>query len=274
MAKKKKTGHNNTTQLAPGWNVREPIERADLAPEERVNLDPEACDRLIKQHGVRVKVYRSLYCPNVKSIDGGEHNIDCQMCNGSGFMDLKPLCMDVVIQNQALEKLHHVEGFVDGNTVAITFPIGIEIQYFTLIELLDHSDIFFQRVARSQGDVDRLKYKALRINVLIAQDGVEYFEGTDFKLNDNGDVVWKDGKGPLPGTIYSTHYEANIQFRATRAVHANRFDQVLNEGKIAQVKFNEQWICTKEFLVRRQGFNGEELLPNPIPNYSEETPEE
>ena len=267
--------HNKTTKKVQGWNVREPFVRDDLASQERVNLNPDSFDKLIKQHGVQVKVFRTVYCPNVKSIDGAEHNVDCDMCNGSGFLDIRPLCIEVFIQGQSLEQLHASEGFSDGNTVSITFPIGIELQYFTLIELMNHSEIFFQRIARSEGDIDRTKYRALRVNVLIAKNGVEYFEGTDFKLNANGDIVWKDGKGPLPGEIYSINYEANIQFRAIKALHTNRFEQVkVNNGQIAEMKFPEQWVCTKEFLVKRKGFNGEELLPNPIPGYKEETPED
>lgn len=273
---KKKGSHNNTTQKVQGWSVREPVLRPDLANEpNRVNLDPTKFDNLIKRHGVKVHIFRSMYCPNVKSIDGGEHNIDCTLCNGSGFLDTRPITMDVFIQNQTLDQLHAVEGMHDGNTVMMSFPIGIELQYFTLIELCDHSEIFFQRIARSDGDLDRLKYKALRVNILIDQDGVEYFEGSDFKLNSNGDILWLQGKGPYTDTIYSIHYESRIQFRAIKAMHTNRFEQVkLSDGNIAQVKFPEQWMCTKEFLVRRQGTNGEDLLPNKIPHYEEETPEE
>ncbi len=269
MALSKKIGHNNTTQLAQGWQVREPVFGPETDSQERINLEPLAFDRLIGQHGVNVRVFRTLYCPNVKSIDAGEHNIDCDMCQGSGFLDLKPLCIKAVIQNQALEKMQHVEGFVDGNTVVITFPIGIELQYFTLIELSDFSEVFFQRLAKSPTNVDRIKYKALRINVLIDQYGVEYFQEKDFSLNANGDLLWKEGKAPESKTILSIHYESKIQFRATRALHNNRFEQVKIEGKIAQLKMPEQWICSKEFLVRRKGFNGEELLPNPIPHYDE-----
>lgn len=271
----KRQSHNDNTNKIPGWNVSEPKLVKDPSSFERVNLKPPAFDRLIKQHGVQVHVHRTMYCPNVKSIDGGEHEIDCPMCNGSGFMDVKPLKVFAFIQNQTLEQRHGVEGFADGNTVAITFPIGVELQYFTLIELCDHSEIFFQKVVRSEGTNDVLKYKALRVNVLIDKSGVEYTQGLDFVLNDLGNIVWKEGKGPESGTIYSVHYEARIQFRAVRSLHTNRFEQIRQEGGVvAQVKMPEQWLCTKEFLVRRRGFNGEELLPNAIPGYDEGTPDE
>lgn len=270
---KKRTNNANTNSV-PGWAVREPVIIPEPDRQERVNLDPDAIDRLIKQHATKCLIFRTLYCVNVKSIDGAEHAIDCTACNGSGFMDVKPLESFVLLQNQALDKMAHVEGFVDGNSVSATFLSGIELQYFTLVELKDHTEIFFQRVVRSKGQIDRLKYKACRVNVLIDRDLVEYFADLDFTIL-NGDILWKDGRGPKPDIIYSIHFEAKIQFRATRAMHVVRFEQAKTDtGAIAQMKMPEQWLLQKEFLVRRKGTNGEELMPNPIPGYLEETPEE
>lgn len=266
--------HNKTTKKIKGWNVVEPQVYKDDAPQERVNLNPEAFDKLINQKGIFVNVYRTTYCPNVKSVDGGEHNIDCDMCNGSGWLDLSPICVKAFIQSQNNEKSLQANGYVDDNTVLFTFPIGIELQYFTLIELRDFTDIYIQRVARSQGTIDNLKYKAKRVNLLVDSNGREYIEGSDFCLTNNGQVKWKSGKGPAPETIYSIHYEAIVQFRATTAIHVNRFTQATVDGGIAHVKMPEQWMCSKEFLVRNKDDQGEDMKPNPIPNYTEETPED
>ena len=107
------TSNDNTNKLQ-GWNITDTKELADLEPSERVDLDPRKFDKLIKQKGVRVKVYRSMYCPKVKSIDGAEHEIDCDMCNGSGYIDLHPICTNSFIQNQELEKIQLPEGWLDG----------------------------------------------------------------------------------------------------------------------------------------------------------------
>lgn len=270
-----KTDHNKNTKKVSGWNVTPAKVRPEITSLERVNLNPEAFDRLIEQHGVNVKVYRTMFCPNVKSIDGGEHETDCTLCNGSGWMDVKPINTIAFIQSQSQDPKHAVEGFHDGNTVYISFLRNIELQYFTLIELCDHTEIFYQRVVRSASNIDNLKYKALRVNVIVDQFGNEYTEGPDFKLNDNGSIVWKENRGPQEGDIYSIHYECKIQFRAIKALHTNRFEQVRDDtGNIARVKMPEQWICTKEFLVRRKGYDGEYLNENTIPYYTEETPEE
>jgi len=266
--------NNDNTKKVQGWNVKELIELEDLASRERVDLDPEKFNKLLKQKGIRVKVYRTMYCPNVKSIDGAEHEADCDMCMGSGYIDLRPIGTLAFLQNQNSESTQLPEGWHDGNSVYMTFPRGIELQYFTLVELVDFTDIFFQRISRSNGNIDRLKYNCQRVNVLLDQDGKEYFQGNDFKLSEMGDIVWKDGRGPAPETIYSVHYEYPPRFRATTAMHVNRFSQFKKEGKVQHIKFQEQWMLTKEFLVLRRDKDGHELLPNAIPNYSEETPED
>ena len=267
---KKPFGNNKTTKKVEAWNVKEQRTRApQKTTNPRVDLDPLAFDDLIKQKGVKVLVYRTTYCPNTKSVDGAEHNIDCMMCNGSGFVDLEPICVDAYIQNQDLEHIPQVEGFVDGNSVAITFPSGVELQYFTRIDLVDFTDIYFQRVMRTEGEtVDVLKYKACRVNILMDSNGVRYYQGQDFDIDPNGNIQWGIGTTPADNVIYTIHYETHVQFRATRALHVNRFSQFVRSGEVEYVKYPEQWICTKEFLVKRKDLDGNELEQGPYDNHT------
>ena len=250
-----------------GWDAKKnTIIPAKYSP-TKVDISVEDFEKLLRDQGVRVRVFRTTFCPNVKSIDGAEHNIDCDICNGSGFLDARPIETYAFIQNQVLEKMPFVEGMVDGNSVAVTFPTGIELQYFTLMELCDFQQPFFQRVKRQQGQVDVLKYRASQINLCVDQNGTEYFADADFELDDNGSILWKSNKGPDPDTIYSVHYEAAVQFRAVRAMHANRYAQVYqnkNGGEAVFVKLPEQWMLSKEFLVKRKDRDNNEILPNMI----------
>ena len=266
-----KHGHNKTTKNKTSWNVKESKLRPETNAQGRVDLDPFAFEALIQQKGVNVKVSRSLYCPNVKSVDGAEHNIDCQLCNGSGFIDVDPICTKAVIQNQNLESIAKIEGNVDGNHVAITFPIGIELQYFTLVELTDFTEIYYQRVMRNpDSTTDVLKYRACRVNVVIDSNGVKYYQDQDFQLDVNGNILWSGTRVPADNSIYSIHYEAHVQFRAVSAMHVNRFSQYKPKGENGQVehlKFQEQWMCVKEFLVRRRDLAGNDLDQGPYDNH-------
>lgn len=186
-----KYGHNKTTKKAKSWNVKEPTVHPEISNQGRVDLDPAKFDLLIQQKGVVAKIYRTLYCPNVKSVDGAEHEIDCELCNGSGFIDVDPICCYVFIQHQELHELPNIEGFVDGNTVLISFPIGVEVQYFTRIELHDFKDIFPQRVMRKPGSlIDVLKFPACIVNVLLDKNNVRYYQDQDFALDNNGNIKW------------------------------------------------------------------------------------
>lgn len=265
----KRHGHNKATKKKQGWNVTESKLRADLDSRERVDLNPASFSKLLEQKGVNVKVYRTSYCPNVKSVDGAEHEIDCPICNGSGWLDRQPLCTKAFLQSQDLEKMHHLEGFVDGNHVAMTFPIGIELQYFTLIELEDFTEIYIQRVLRTEGsDIDILKYNACRVNFLVDSSNTEYFQDSDFKINVNGDIEWiSGGNKPADNVVYSIHYEAPVQYRAVRAMHVNRFSQSKIGEKVEHLKFPEQWLVAKEFLVRRKDQDGNDLNQGPYDNH-------
>jgi len=256
---------SNNTKNKLGWQAKKPV----VLPGEktkgtRVDIDLVKTEAQVNDHGVRVKVYRTSFCPNVKSIDGSEHNIDCTLCFGSGLIDRHPICTKAFIQTQSLKPENFPEGWVMDNSVAATFPIGIELFYYTLVELQDYTEIFVQNVQRQTSGADLLKYKACGVNFLIDSSNLEYYMGQDFNLDENGSIAWISGKGPSVGTIYSVHYESSVQFRAIRAIKSNRFIPVSVEGGVKQIKAQEQWILQKEFLVTRTDSSGNLLTPNTI----------
>src|SRR5690348_16023994 len=115
----------------PGWNPKPipSLPRKDTPG--KVNVQPQKFDELVDVQGVRVKVFRTAFCPNVKSIDGAEHELNCPLCHGAQFVDRHPIDTWSFIQNQSLEKTQQPEGLYDGNSVAATFKLGVELQYFT-----------------------------------------------------------------------------------------------------------------------------------------------
>lgn len=272
MSGKPPRTHNSTTMHKEGWNVKESKLLPDTAPQGRVDLKPADFDKLIEQKGVRIKVFRSMYCPNVKSVDGAEHEIDCQLCNGSNFIDVDCIECKGFIQNQELERAMTEGGDIDGNTVLMTFPIGIELQYFTRVELKDFTEIYYQRVMRNpDSDTDILKFRACRVNVIIAKDNQQYFQQQDFNIDQNGNIVWGTRK-PADNMIYSIHYETHMQFRAVKAMHVTRFTQYKSDQGVEHIKMCEQWMLAKEFLLRRNDINTHQPLnEGPFDNHENTT---
>jgi len=251
----------------PGWNPK----KATVLPSKnirgKVNLDPVKYQELIHAQGVRVKVYRTTYCPNIKSLDGAEHEIDCPLCHGAQFIDKFPIDTVAFLQSQSQEMQQFSEGLYDGNSLYASFLAGIELQYFTLVELCDFTEIYIQRIKRQNGSVDVLKYKGVRVNLLVDSDGVSYLEGSDFNLDPNGNIRWCSGKGPATNKIYSINYETAVKFRAIKAVHVNRFCNVSTKEGDVQTKLPEQWILQKVYLVDRKDLDGNIINPNQIRDF-------
>lgn len=253
--------------MPKGWtgSVKTDTKRKSTLP--KVNLRPEQFNQLILDQGVRVKIFRSVPCPNLKDIESGIHEIDCPLCHGTQFVDRYPIEANLVIQSVQSEMSHLLEGLYDGNTVTMTFPSGIEAQYFTLVELLDFTENYIQRVSRQEGKVDNLKFKGIHVNLLIDQHGREYFEGSDFHLDINGNIAWVANKGPTKDTIYSIHYETLMRYRTVRALHVNRFGNVTKGGKDEMAKMPETWVAYKVFLVDRNDQLGNLIGQNKLPRH-------
>lgn len=263
-------GHNKATQHQHGWGVKGPAILGDTSTDVRIEITPDKFDELIRQRGARVLVYRTLPCPNIKSVDSAEHEIDCVLCSGSKALDVEPLETMAFIQSQTMASGQQPEGLIENSKAQMTFLIGVELEYFTRIDLCDYSMGYSEAVLRSPNSLtDVLKYNALRVNVVMDAVGVQYYQDSDFIIDSNGDILWGGGTTPADNVIFSIHYEARAQYRATNAVHVNRFTQTaLGDGLVAHQKFQESWLCTKEFLVKRKNESGTELQQGPYDNHT------
>lgn len=238
-----------------------------------VDLDFTKFDQMIEDQGVRVRVFKSLLCPNVKQIDGGEHEIDCTLCE-EGFIDEDPKEGFAFLQSQSLHTDFSKEGRWDDSTVAATFLSSFELQYFSRIELLDFTTTFYERIQRQIGEIDRLKYKAHKINTLVDKDGVKYYEGTDLRLDPNGDIEWLTQNRPANKVIYSVHYDYPITFRAIEAIHINRFGQKSFKQDFKEpTQAPQQWKLKRDFLIDRKDLDSNPLTKNKIHNpYTDNEP--
>ncbi|HMV01705.1 MAG TPA: hypothetical protein PLJ37_01135 [Chitinophagales bacterium] len=232
----------------------------------RRNLNPDDFDKLIKTHGARVKVYKTTLCPNVKKIDTVEHEIDCNLCHNNLFIDRDPLDGWSYFQSQKLERMFNVDGTFDDQMVMASFVRGIYLQYFAKVELLDFTTTFYELIQRQNGDVDRLKYSAFTVGLLIDKNGVEYKFGQDFTLTSpTRDIKWI-GNRPSQGVIYSVYYEYLLTFRALKALHVNRFSQFGLPGAatVTPVEHAQQWILKRDYLITKEDLMSLPVSPNKV----------
>lgn len=235
---------------------KDPIVGNSLVPQ----LQVDEFNKLIANQGVRCRVYNALRCPNVLKIDTGEHALNCKLCNDTHFLDVSPTTTFVFFQNQKLNKEYNKEGMWDDQDVASTFKNDVELTIFSKVELLDFSDTFSELVQRQEGQLDRLKYKALSVKYLISKIGTTYSLGQDFEVNSDGAILWI-GNQPMEREIYSICYTYPVTYRAIKALHVNRFSQN-SSGQIdvTPIQFPQQWVLRRDFLIATTDSNGD-LLP-------------
>lgn len=232
----------------------------------RKNLNPDDFDLLVKTHGVRVKFYKTTLCPNVKKIDTAEHEIDCSLCNNSLFIDYHPKEGWAYFQTQELKKMFNMDGTFDDQMVLASFVRGMYLQYFAKVELLDFTSNYYELIQRQVGTVDRLKYMAFDIGLLVDKNGVEYQYQKDFKITpDTYDLVWV-GNRPNQGVIYSVYYDYRLTFRALKALHVNRFSQFGLPGSatVTPVEHAQQWILKRDYLITKEDLLGLPVSPNKV----------
>lgn len=231
-------------------------------------LTPSQLNQLIEDQGVRARIYRTLLCPNRKSIDSAEHDINCSICKTKvGFIDIDPVESFVYIGSQDLTKQFNPEGVWDEQGAVMTFPSGVEVFYYAKVELIDFTTPMIELIQRQHGDTDRVKYPAYSYNVVIDSAGVRYYQDTDFKADINSDIIWLTANRPAYSTVYAVHYNYPVTFRALNAIHINRFGQLSHNRPTKEpIELPQQWMVKRDYLIERKDLDGNLLLINKIIN--------
>jgi hypothetical protein len=169
----------------------------------------------------------------------------------------------------------------------VTFRVGVSLQTFARVELLDFKEDFYELVQRQDTPtsgpiIDKLKYPACEvIAVFVIRNNqiVRFYHGADFDLDQNGSIRWLGTNRPLDREIMSIYYKYHPVFRVTKAVHRDRFSQynvakdlVSSDipksaykvvGDKTYVKLPETWILRRDYLLdRRDKVTGQVLRRN------------
>lgn len=245
-------------------------------PRKSQGIDVDALDQEIKDLGVRVCLYKSTSCPNMKSIESVDHNINCTVCDNN-MIDFSPKETIMLIQQQDFKQLFAVQGTFSIDEVMATFLSSESLQHYAKVVLLDFNEDFFELVQRQVGtSTDRLKYPACAVVGIFTVSGntkTQYYQGSDFEVDVNGSIKWTGLHKPADKVIYSIYYQYHPVFRTLKAVHRTRYSQYNRRpgeiqapkktvGDNTYVKLPECWILKRDYLINRKDAGGGDLPPN------------
>lgn len=250
-----------------------------------VGINPDAVDQLVKDLGVRVRVYKSTICPNMTSLESVDHDINCKACNNS-MIDFCPKDTLAMFQQQDLQQQFKMQGTFHLDECMVSFLSGVTLQQYSRVDLLDFKEDFFELIQRQEGtNIDRLKYPSCEVLGLFTVSNnitTQYFYGADFVFDINGDIEWIGAHKPADRQIYSIYYKYHPIYRAIKAVHRDRFSQwnlrpedidaphLIGPDKKCYVKLPECWILKRDYLVERRDMSLNLLSANTLYDPNEE----
>jgi hypothetical protein len=241
-------------------------------------INPDKLDQLIRDLGVRVRVYKSTLCPNMKSLESMDHDINCPVCNNN-MIDFCPKETIAMFQQQGLVEQYKLQGTFNMDEVTVSFLSGVTLAPLAKVELLDFKEDFYelvQKQVQADTDTDLLKYAACEVlGVFVIRAGVakQFYQGPDFELDVNGSVKWLTANRPNDKEIYSIYYRFHPIYRAVKALHRDRFTQwntrpdditspKTTVDGATYVKLPEEWILKRDYLLERRDQDGDKLPEN------------
>ncbi len=236
-----------------------------MAKKVTQGINVDRLDQLIKDLGVRVRLYKSTLAPNMKSLESMDQDLNDRASNNN-MVDFDCIETVVLFQQHQLAEQFNLQGTFHVNEVMVSFLSGLTIAPMAKIELLDFEESFYELIQRQEGkNIDILKYNACAIDAVFTYDRTlkeyeRYLSGTDF-IQENGNIKWISSHKPADRQVYSVYYKYHPVYRCAKAVHRDRFSQYnVRPSEIkaphktvngaTYVKMPETWIVQRDYLIK------------------------
>lgn len=192
-------------------------------------------DQALEDSGFRMNHIAVSLCPNYDSLERGNHNLNCNLCE-NGFVETKTTEFIGILTSKGIERVYRVAGNWEGGTAFLTVPSNVRISYQDIIEMPDSLSIYTQLITKSSTKIDKTRYRIKKIQFL-RTTGKEYAVNTDFAVTDDGRIEWIAKNRPAEGEIFTIRYEYHTRYRVI---------DLLNEARDALIsRSNEERIHTR-----------------------------
>lgn len=214
----------------------------DMPVNDVVHMDTGYTDAVVDGQGIILEHWKAMPCPVGKGdpYDVRKMHNDHSGCS-NGYIyekggDITCLFVGNSKHLQALDV-----GFVTGSTVQITIPryyngsdspvvmATLDRLYLkgTLSDQTPINVIATQLFEHNTSGMDRLKYPANAVEVVIDSHGTRYYQGTDFNLG-SGQLVWVGNRQPGmdpatgKGEVCSVRYQYTPYWYVSNLIHEIR----------------------------------------------------
>jgi hypothetical protein len=267
----KKTGSLKVNGRAPGDPSPAGQAGADLN-RFRVDFDRDKFTRLLLDKGYEVTWSKAQFCPNRSGPSPRDHDINCTICDSSGFLYFDPIDTRMLMTSLAVNEQYYAFGRFDSGKHNVTALPEFKLSFWDKLEMTKSVGRFTQLLMRQPGTMqDVAKYEALElVNVTWVNESTEAVEtaliGVEVTIVD-GEIVWTDDtRRPNDRQLYSVAYTYRPQYIITDLPHHVRDTYVSVSDKDSHVEMPVSAIAELNFLIRDEGEDkvGEDNRHNPF----------
>lgn len=241
-------------------------------------LDPVGFEQLVRNRGIRFRLFKHLPCPNVRDNDDQYHDPNCEKCD-NGFLYFDAGIIWATFSGNALKNLYQVEGIWAVGEAAVTFaayydkvnapmPVPdyerpVSISEMDKVISLDYTVAFSERLEHSFATgVDHLRYPATSVDYA-ATVNHEFKPGTDFVITEEGYIQWITPNRPADtnqlvddsrGEVYSISYCYQPVYFVTKMLHELRATAAYmpDRARKEAVRLPQAAVISRDYVVHNK----------------------
>lgn len=237
-------------------------------------LEPNKFNALIAQRGARLYHEKAVPCPNyIGALSSQQHDMACTICENS-MIHYDGRELKGYFSTNEMVRNYLKGGFWEEGSAMLTvpsyYPTSVDdqvyISYYDRFTLLDYEDRFYEVLHKQDGNVDRLRYSAIKVEFIRTKKKA-YEQDRDFSIDGGGNILWLTNNRPGKdlstdlGEIFTISYFHRPVYRAIRMIHEGRFTQTTyRQTDRTPVRLPQQMLVKKDFIITKRDANG-----NPIP---------
>ena len=225
------------------------------AADYQISFDVEWFNSFIKSQGVKVTHYRAIPDPRgMASVGDNRDVLNLRPSDSDGFIYKKSgECLALFTVNSKNVNPQDL-GELAFSTAYMTMPqyyddgrsIVIDTWDKFYLQDIEIKVVTTQYLESNKKGIDRLRHPAVQVQDLVDANGVYYNEGKDFKISEEGHIVWLGQKRPGwnvetgKGVVYSIRYLYTPYFIVDRLLHEIRVSQVSKPADFSGKRYLER----------------------------------
>jgi hypothetical protein len=222
-------------------------------------------DQLVTNRGIRMMHSKAAPCPNIQTVDDNAHEPNCPFCDNNGFLHYDEREIWATFGGNSIQKTFEAHGVWEIGMATVTapteYPNGDEADFNTYDRLrIPDFTVRMWEIKEYEprpGNIQDLRYPVQKVDYATAiVNNVQkfYLVGVDFNINDDGQIVWIDGKEPAynttteHGTPITWVFYAEPVYYVVQTLRELRITQELVNGEKQARRLPQSILVKRDFL--------------------------